>query len=54
MLCHDFHVSYILSIYVVCEVEILHEKTYFPSLGMSQKAQKHQANIIVPSNFGLK
>ena len=54
MLCHGFHVNYILSIYVVCEVERLHEKPYFPILGISQKAQKHQANIILPSNLGLK
>ena len=29
----------------------LHKKTYFPSPGISWKAQKDQVNIIFPSTF---
>ena len=32
----------------------LHEKPYFPSPGISWKAQKDQVNIIFPSTFWLK
>ena len=35
-------------------IESLHEKPYFPSPGISWKAQKDQVNIIFPSTFWLK
>ena len=35
-------------------IESLHEKPYFPSPGISWKAQKYHGNVIFPSTFWLK
>ena len=35
-------------------IESLHEKPYFPSPGISWKAQKYHVNVIFPSPFWLQ
>ena len=35
-------------------IESLHKKPYFPSPGISWKAQKYHVNVIFPSPFWLK
>ena len=49
-----FHLEHFSCNHLKISMVSLHEKPYFPSPGISWKAQKDQVNTIFPSTFWLK